>query len=515
MIMSERPAADQCDYIIVGSGPAGASAARVLAAAGEEVVIVEEGGPWGKERRTTPLYRTMKGAWRDLGSTAAFGSALIPLLQGCAVGGTSVINSAIMWRMPEDVIDLWSRDSGIAAAFSHADVERCTDRIAAEIPIGPVTDAAMGAHNTLMEQGCRALGIEGRRIDRAERDCRGSGRCLQGCPNQAKQSMDLNFLPRAVRDGARIYAHCRAERIMSEQGRARGLVATFLDPVSRRALQPLHLRARKGVLVAASAIQSPLLLLRSGIGGSSGRLGAHFQAHPGAGVVGVFDDEVQVWRGATQGYECAAFRSQGFKLETLGLPPELAAARLPGVGERLMANLARYRHMSVIAAQVRARAQGRVRLAGGHRSLIRYSLTDWDIERLTRGLRLSCEIHFAAGAREVLLGIHGLPPALRSPDELSVFDREPLRPKQLTLVATHHFGTCRMGSDPRTSVVSPHFETHDLRDLYVVDSSVFPTNLGVNPQLSIMALAWLAAETILQRSPPRRSRARADAAAAC
>ncbi|MAE71945.1 MAG: hypothetical protein CME06_15945 [Gemmatimonadetes bacterium] len=495
-----QPAGDECDYVIVGSGPAGATAARVLAGAGEEVIVVEEGPPWPRQRRKPPLYPTMKSAWRDQGTNAAFGSALIPVLQGCALGGTSVINSAIMWRMPEDVVDLWGRDRGIGETITFGALEAAFDKIEREIRIAPVADEAMGRHNTLMEIGCERLGIDGRRIDRAERNCQGSGRCLQGCPNDAKLSMDLTFLPRAQREGARIYATCRVDRVMTEGGRASGVVGRFVDARVGRDTFPLHVRARKGVVVAASAIQSPLLLLRSGLANSSGELGKHFQAHPGAGVVGVFDEEVKMWLGASQGYECASFRDEGFKLETLGLPPELAAARLPGVGSRLVENLRRYPRMTVIAAQIRARAHGRVRSAGGNRPFISFSLTDWDMAVLTKGLRKTCEVHFAAGATEVMPGIFGLPESFRSPDELRVLDDVVLRPNQLTIVATHLFGTCRMGSDPTTSVVSPSFETHDLRDLFVIDSSVFPTNLGLNPQHSIMAMAWVAAERLLDRS---------------
>ncbi|MCA9772088.1 MAG: GMC family oxidoreductase [Myxococcales bacterium] len=491
------PLDEACDYVIVGSGPSGATVARVLAEAGEEVVIVEEGAPWPLEKRKPQLYHTMKGAWRDMGTNAAVGSALIPILQGCVVGGSSVINSAICWRMPEDVHHLWSEDRGIAEAIPYAALERAFERVERELNVHPVEAPARGNQNNLMEAGCEKLGYTGHRIERNERDCRGSGRCLQGCPHGAKLSMDLSYIPHAMKNGARVYATCRVERIETTGERATGVVGTFHDPILKRRAHPMRIRARKGVVIAASAIQTPLLLLRSRLANSSKQVGRHFQAHPGAGVVGIFDHEVRMWEGATQGYETAHFRSQGYKLEAVALPPELAAARLPGVGRKLARGLSMYKNMTLIGAQVRAKAHGRVMPAGGGRPFVWYSLTERDVQVLKHGLKKICEINFAAGAKAVLPGIHGFPEALTSPDQLHLFDHARMRARDFSLIATHLFGTCRMGSLPRDSVVGPNFETHDVRGLYVVDSSVFPTNMGVNPQHSIMGMAWVAAEGML------------------
>lgn len=502
------PHREACDYVVVGSGPAGATAARVLAEGGAEVVIIEEGAPWPLEKRGSALYPTMKGAWRDLGTNTAFGGAMIPILQGCAVGGTSVINSAISWRLPEDVHAQWSRDEGIADRLPYAEFDRVFTQLEHELNIRPVAPAVRGELNNRMELGCERLGVTGHRIERNEEGCVGSGRCLQGCPSGAKLSMDRSFVPRAMRDGARVLATCRVDKIRVEGGRAVGVGAHFRDPLRRRGGVPCEVEARRGVVVAASAIQSPILLKRSRIGNRSGQVGRNFQAHPGAGVVGLYDDDIEMWTGATQGYETVHFRDQGFKLETLALPPELAAARLPGVGKELMARLGDYRRMGLIAAQVRAAAQGRVGALPGGRPLIRYDLTPRDLKNLVRAMGVAAEIHFAAGAREVLLGIHGFAEVLRSPDELRVLAGFEPRANQFSMIATHLFGTCRMGSNPDHNVVGPNLESHDVSRLYVVDSSVFPTNLGVNPQCSIMALSWLAAEGML-RDHARASLAKA------
>lgn len=490
------PIDDACDYAIVGSGAAGATAARVLAEAGADVVVLEEGPPFPPGERTPALYRTMKRVWRDMGTSAAAGRSMIPILQGCGVGGTTLINAAICWRMPEEIHALWREDPGVARALPYSALERAWDRIEAELGIRPVGDAILGGNNGAMERGCAALGIPGRRIERNEAGCEGSGRCVQGCPGGRKLSMDLSYLPRAMTNGARVYAGCRADRILTERRRAVGVAGVFHDAEAHRDLHPVTIHARRGVILAASAVQTPALLLRNKLANRSRQVGRNFQCHPGVGVVGLFDEDVKLWRGATQGYESAHFWGERFKLESLGLPIELAAARLPGVGRELARNLADLRRMTLIGVQVRARAKGVVTPIGARWAAIRYSLTDADVETFRKGLRVLCEITFAAGAKEVLPGVTGLPERMRSPDELRAIDAARLHPRAFSAIATHLFGTARMGSDPNTSVVKPTLETHDVDGLHVLDSSVFPTNLGVNPQHSIMAMAWVAAERL-------------------
>jgi choline dehydrogenase-like flavoprotein len=308
--------------------------------------------------------------------------------------------------------------------------------------------------------------------------------------------MNVSFVPRAVADGARVYATCAAERVLRRHGRAAGVLGRFRDPLTGELGPELRVEARRAVLLSASAIQTPLLLAESGVGRGSGVLGRRLQAHPGTAVVGVFDDPVKMFSGATQGYESLHFWDERMKFETVAMPPELAMARLPGVGPSLMRRLGSYAHLAVWGVQVRARAQGSVRRGffGGTR--IAYDMLDEDIAVLKLGVRRLTELMFAAGAREVLPGVHGLPESISSVDELAPMFALPDDPRLFHTIAAHLFGTALMGGSAFHSVVAPNFETHDLPGLYVVDSSVFPTNLGVNPQHTISALAWLAAERL-------------------
>jgi choline dehydrogenase-like flavoprotein len=306
----------------------------------------------------------------------------------------------------------------------------------------------------------------------------------------------VNYLPRAVADGAAVYSNAAVERVVVQGGRAVAVTgrATAGGSGGRR---PLRVRARRAVVVAASAVQSPNLLRRSGLGRP--HLGEHFMAHPGTAVTGLYPDPVGAWSGASQGFEVLGLRETlGVKLESINVPPEVSAARLPGAGRRLAAYLERLDHLATWAVAVRAEAEGRIRpsrLFGDH---VRYDLTPLDLDRVRLGMKRLAEMHFLAGATEVVTSVYGLPEVLRSPDELKVFDTAPLDARAYSMVASHLFGGCRAGRDPKTSVVDPDLKVHGVDGLYVMDASVFPTNTGVNPQHGIMAIATVAAQRLAQ-----------------
>jgi choline dehydrogenase-like flavoprotein len=271
-----------------------------------------------------------------------------------------------------------------------------------------------------------------------------------------------------------------------QNGRAVGIVA------KSKAGHDVKLRAKLGVFVAASTIQTPNILRRSGI--RSRVLGRHFMAHPGIALAGVFDEPVHMDIGASQGAESIHFRkTKRFKLETIEMPPELAAARMPGAGRALMKRLADYAHVAVWGVQIRARAEGVVKTGWGGRDKVVYSLSDDDVKIAREALGVLAKMMFDQGAREIWPGVHGLPTVMKGADGLAQIERASTDPRAYNFVATHLFGAARMGPDPRSSVVGLDFQTHEAKGLYVVDSSVFPTNLGVNPQHTIMAIARMAA----------------------
>lgn len=487
-----RPLRDEAEVVIVGSGPAGAAVARNLALKGIGTLVIEEGPEARVEDFQRSGLRAMASLYRDMGTSIAFGNASMPYLQGRAVGGTSVINGAICWRFPEEALEGWIReDPALGETLSYPAIAASQDRIEERLSVSPTEERVAGEKNLLLARGAEALSVPHRAIRRNVAGCEGLGRCLQGCPRGHKLSMDRSFLPDAVAAGARVFAGMRVDRVIVERGRARGVTGTTAAGAR------FEVRARRAVVLAASAIQTPCLLLRSGL--SQGPVGQHLTAHPGVSITGLFPGPVRAWEGATQGHEVTGYRSEGIKLEVLGFDLSLLASRVPGVGadfERRLADLDRY---AVWGAAVRASARGRVRpgLAGITRPIVTYSLAPEDVRRVRRAVRVLGETMLAAGAVEVYPGVPGFDPVVRDPTVMARFELEgSRRAGDYTMSMTHLFGTARMGSDPRRSVVRPDFRHHTTAGLYVADSSVFPGNLGVNPMISIMALADLCADRV-------------------
>ncbi len=503
-VRGRRRVDDVADVVVIGSGAAGATAARVLTGAGLDVVMIEEGQHVPTEELRSDMYTAFKRLWRDMGFQVARGRAFTPILQGRCVGGTTAINGAIMHRLPEPIHELWRREHGLSDVFSYSELERAFGELERELSIAPAPEAVLGESNRLLRQGLSQLGLSGNVIRRNVRDCQGSAHCNQGCPTARRQSMNVSFVPRAVAAGARVYATCTAKRLIARGGRARGVSGRFVDPVSGERGPELFVSARHAVVLAASAIQTPLFLAANGIGRRSGVLGERFQAHPGAGVVGVFDRPVEMWAGATQGYESTHYWQERMKFECVSMPLELAAARLPGIGPQLSRELAEFERMAIWGVQVRARAHGRVRPGAFGKAAIDYDMTDADVQTLKLGIRRLCEILFAAGAREVMPGVHGLPDRVASMDPLDRLAELPDDPRLFHCIAAHLFGTAVLGRSGQSSVVDPTLQAHDLPGLFVTDSSVFPTNLGVNLQHSISAISWLAAERIADAYSTKR-----------
>jgi len=486
---------DDADVVIIGSGAAGATAARVLSEAGLDVVVLEEGPHVPTEELRSDMYTTFKRVWRDMGFQVAEGRGFTPILQGSCIGGTTAVNGAIIHRLPKAIHEVWEKEHGVGDVLRYDALERIWNQLDEELSVGPAPDAVFGRNNALMEQAIGTLGIKGNRIRRNVKDCQGSAHCNQGCPTARRQSMNNSYVPRAIRQGARVYADCRAEKLLVSGGRAVGVTGRFVrGSGSPRPL--MTVRARKAVILAASAIQTPLFLLDNGIGKRSGMVGRRLQCHPGTGVVGVFDEPVNLWSGATQGFETTHYWNERMKFETVSMPLEFGAARLPGVGPELMERLSNYGHLAIWGVQVRARAHGRVRRGLVASKVIEFDMTNEDVRDLKLGVKRLCEMMFAAGAREVMPGVHGLPERIHSVDEAEKLFELPDDPRRFHTIAAHLFGTAVLSKDPASSVVGEDCQAHDVRGLYVTDSSVFPTNMGVNPQHSISAVSWLIAERI-------------------
>ena len=484
-----------CDYLVIGSGAGGASAAITLARAGFEV-IVAEAGPW---RQPEDYPSTMHGAMRDMfndwGTLVATGDSIIPVVQASVVGGTPVINSAIVVRTPGDVLQAWKDEHGLGDTFSEEAMGRAQDRIESELQIQPTDWAIAGPSADTMLQGLRRLGREAHPISRNVAGCKGAMQCLQGCKNRSKQTANILWMPELVQKrGGTVMSCAPVARILWQGDTAVGAEGRMREPLTRRSGARFRIQARRGVVIAASATGSAPLLQRSGV--RLPALGQFFRGHPGAGVVGVYSEPKDMHFGASQATASIHHRlDHGIKLESLSLPLELFAARVSGAGSSLIEKLGDYRRCAMWVTAVRAKAEGTIRQTWWGGTALHYVPTREDLDGLRYGSKLLAQAHFEMGALKVWPGVAGLPAEI-GPDELDVFDRAPLNNKAWTWVLSHLFGGAVLGSDPQRSVVDPQLQVWGKRRLHVVDAAALPTTLGVNPQHTIMAVAAITAERL-------------------
>lgn len=483
---AECPAELSCDAIVVGSGAGGAFAARALARAGLETVIVEEGERWTVERirASHPLER-FAAAYRDGGTTMALGLPPIALPLGRAVGGTTLINSGTCYRPPAPVAAAWHERHGLALAEPEALAARLDD-VEATIGVARAEMDVLGRNGKLALQGAAALDWESGPLRRNATGCRGACQCAIGCPNNAKGGVHLNALPQACEAGARILSGLQVTRVLVDRGRASGVEARREDGTRVRISAPR-------VIVAAGAIMTPPLLRRSGLGGHP-RLGRGLSIHPATGVTASFEEEVVQWRGVMQSAGIEELHARrGILLEATSTPPGMGAVTAPGYGAHLLDRLARATHTATLGGMIADQPSGRV--LGARRPTVVYRLAREDQRRLTDAVGAMGRVLLAAGAREVELG--GGAPVVRSEAEIEpALERLDIR--RLRLAAFHPTGSVAAGSSPSRHPVDPEGRLRGVDGVWVADGSILPSCPGVNPQVSIMAIAAGVGEAVAQ-----------------
>jgi choline dehydrogenase-like flavoprotein len=471
---------------VVGSGAGGAVMTKELAEAGIAAVLIEEGAFYTGKDFTGDPRAMIAMLYRNRGLTGTVGALTIPIPLGKCVGGTTVINSGTCYRAPDYVLESWRRDFGVEQ-IEEPSLRPYFEKVEREIGVKPVPDATYGANSRVVERGAQALGFAGARIPRNERGCLGTGVCAFGCPQDAKQAMHVSYVPKALAAGATVYTRCRADRVLFANGRAFGVLASFLDRDDRPNGRQLTVLADR-VVVAGGALLTPALLQRSGAPDASGRLGRNLHIHPAARVLALFDEEIRGWEEVPQAFNVHEFTREGIFIQGQFVPPAVEAPVLPGIGHDHKQRMARFAHLASFGALISDVSAGRVRAGRGTWPLVTYRMRAEDVRKLTRAIALTAEMFFAGGAREVYPAVAGHP-VLGSAREARALSAERVRASQIAMMAFHPQGTCRMGADPRQAVTNSFGEYHGVRHLYVGDASLFPSSTKVNPQVTIMALA--------------------------
>ena len=471
------------DVVVVGSGAGGAVAAKELAEAGLKVIVLEEGEHFDRRDFTGSPPERLRRFYRGNGLTFTIGVPAISLPIGRGIGGSTLINSGTCFRTPGFVLESWGLDG--------AELDPLFDEVEATLNVGPVGDDIMGANGQVMDRGRRELGYSGGPIRRNAKGCHGSGVCAFGCPLDAKLGMHVTYLPLAARAGAQIISGCRVDSIVVENGRAAGVRGSVVDPetgaIQRDARFEVTARC---VVLAAGAIYTPAMLQRQRLANSSGQVGRNLRIHPGCGVLATFDHDLHAWKGVMQSYYVDEKLRDGILIEATYPPPGVgySAGGVGGKGSDLKDVLARYPQTAAAGLIISDTGTGRVRATPRGGLLITYDLHADDLSKTLEGIRLATEIYLAAGAQEVHTLLPGMAP-VRKRDELSSITEGGWTAADLKLSAYHPMGTCRMGSDPQSSVVDEYGRAHDVPGLVIADASVLPGSTFVNPQITIMALA--------------------------
>lgn len=497
----DRDVHDSCDVLVVGSGPAGAVVAHEAAAAGKDVVLIEEGPPFTPDDFVLDGSLSMARTMREGGLRSTRGGFYMPTMQAIALGGGSLVNSAICVRSPDFTLDAWCESYGLKST-TRADLDPHYQAIEDFLGIAPTPDDVQGPRNLLFRDGCTKLGFSSEPIARNVRGCRGSGECFTGCRSRAKQSVDISYVPAAVKNGARVLTSVQVQRVLHSGRRAVGIEGRVVKPFTGEASHRVRVDA-KVVVLAAGCMATPVLLQKSDdLANGSRQVGENLQFHPGVALMGVFPERTQPQFGATQGYQSLHFLRRGFKLETLWAPPGVLAVRLPGFGFDLKQNLARFPYAAIWDAIGSCnRSLGRVKARRGTLDpALTYALHPEDVKILGEAMWVLAQIFFAAGATSVLPGVHRLPDEMFSLAEAEVLRTHDLRASDLTCGGNHVFSTTRMHGDATQGVVDEMGRCHDMDNLYVVDTGILPRSPSVNPMLTVMALAHRSAGEITGRA---------------
>jgi long-chain-alcohol oxidase len=490
-----------CDAVVIGSGAGGGVAAGELAAAGKEVIVLEEGGYYN-EADFDQLELSMMRKLYYQGGFAATSDAAIALVAGGCLGGGTLVNYTTSFRTPDWQREEWSKRYGLTALASD-EFTASLDAVCSRLDVNR-DHSRVPARERVLQRGLTRLGWHVEQMPRNVRGCTQDARCGYcglGCQIGAKQSTLRTYLMDAYQQGARIVVNCKVDRVLIEGGRAVGVRAT----VRQAGMPAFTLIVRsKAVVAAAGAIGTPALLQRSGMRHRA--VGRGLRLHPGTAVLGIFDEPLKPWEGTMQSIFSDQFIDldgdhHGVKIESGPMHPAILALAIPWRDpthyRRLMRALP---NMSVLAPLVRDHEGGRVTAVDGT-ARVDYRLTDRDISDMRHGIEASVRVMEAAGALEIFTtqaAFAAYHPGQRGGVEgfMEEVDRHGYGPGEMGYLSFHQMGSCRMGNDRATSVIGPDHQAHAVKGLFVADASAFPSACGVNPMITVMALAHRASRFI-------------------
>lgn len=494
------------DVVVVGSGTGGAVIAHELAAAGKSVVILEAGRYIPSSQFTEDMAWALENLYKDVGTqTNTIGDMVV--LEGHCVGGSSVISAAIAARVPEFVLKSWAKDHDLPG-FLPDTFNKYYEKVEKRLHVHlnephEINDTA----NTII-RGCESLGWSWRPQSRNVKQCALTGHCLAGCPSDRKTSMQVSYLPWAIAAGARLYADTYVEEITIKNGRAVGVRGRILDPDNQDVICNISVKAQL-VISSAGAIQTPLLLQRSGLPNQNNQLGRNLALHPVVVVLGKFPVPVYGFRGAFSGMHIDHFLSEeADKMlmdSGLAAPVQLMAQNELSIGVDHIRFIEEFKYLSGLNVLVPDNNHGFVHWSGptrGGSRRIEWNMTKDEFEQFKLGLKRAGRIFFAAGAERVYFPTYQRIQATSLEELDQVVDSieyGSLGIFSMRLLSLNAQGSCRMGGDRSKAVVDPFGESYEIGGLFVSDASLLPSNAIQHPMLTVAALSHYIADNILRR----------------
>ena len=485
---------ESCDVCVIGSGAGGAVVARELAEKGHSVILLEEGGNYTVDDWTGKPLAEFSKMYRNGATTGTLGRNFISLTMGKCIGGTTTINSATCFRPPESTYKKWLLELGLDQLTPET-LEDCFCRVEKEINVTELSWEVLGNFAKVLKTGADKLGLNCKPLKHNVKDCKGCGTCQFGCPEGAKQSMDITYIPKAIEYGAKVYANCRADKLIKNENEVEGVSCSLINPETGKADYSMKIRA-KIVVVACGTMITPSFLKRNGL--KNKNIGRHLQIHPAAKAVAFMDQKVEGWKGVSQGAYIDDFEGEGIMLEGAFTTPGLLLAAVPYIGKKHKEIATSYPHVAPFGIMVHDTSKGRVLKSSPKNINAVYNISKHDVEKLKRGIAYTARILFEAGANVVFTGISKMP-VLNSVDDVNKLFALKVKANQIETFAFHPVGTCRMSATSDSGAVNQWGEAFEMKNLYVADGSVVPTSLGVNPQLTIMCLATRIAQGISQK----------------
>ncbi|PJZ83483.1 GMC family oxidoreductase [Leptospira harrisiae] len=498
------------DVVVIGSGAGGAVAASELAKNGWKVVLIEEGSYFTPAQFNSDEFLSQARLYRDAGFIVTEEQTL-SILQGKSIGGSTTVNWQTSLYPPEYVTNEWSERFGWQG-YSREEMDPYVSEVHERLGVHEVPDNLVNANNNVLRVGGKKIGLTPQVLRNNNRGCIGLGRCGLGCPINAKQSAFLTWIPDAIEAGAIVVSNMRAAKI--KEGKIKTVIAEFTPDAYEAApsevIQIMEIKAPV-VIVSAGAIEGPALLQRSGIG--NGWVGRNLKVHPTSTIFGKFDSEIKMFHGPPQSIVIKDGHNQngtgyGYWLEAAPYRPTLASSLVPFYGKQqfdVMKDFTKYNAGIVLVRDgADGEANASVKYSLGRRKVY-FELTPTDGLNMLRGLKALAEVTVAAGAKELVFPFTRFtePYKVTGNDNFDWILKESTKPGDLTVGSAHPHGSIQSANDPEKGAVDLNLEIYGHKNIFVMDASVYPTGLSVNPQITTMSIVLRASRNLASQKEER------------